>query len=293
MKIYYPKNEKKVWKKLIATPLFEQVFAYLLSHENVILRELKQKFPEKNFEKLLDEMITLGIVIRENRRYRVGVQLLEELPKFDVVEHDFLQGYTQEEVSCGWHLFLQTIEFDVETPLFVKNFTPLALALEKLPLAQELLDEKSQLHFCSFSTIGLDKGTISDYFQKLSENSRLSGEEMEIYSLLGDVNPSYAMRAFSIYLLKFLENTSLEKRREDIFLDALVHFNVLRQKKTTYFLNVPFYQKECGQEVLGLLKENFPEVTRIEDFLKLSEYFARYSQKIKENFISLERKDEK
>lgn len=51
--------------------------------------------------------------------------------------------------------------------------------------------------------------TLSNYFYKVKQQYPLTEKQQELYDILGDVNPEYALKYMTAFLLKFLKKTSL------------------------------------------------------------------------------------
>ena len=64
--------------------------------------------------------------------------------------------------------------------------------------------------------------TLSNYFYKVKHQYPLTEKQQELYAILGDVNPEYALKYMTTFLLKFLKKDQLIQRRRDIFVDSLV-----------------------------------------------------------------------
>lgn len=62
----------KGFRKLLIQSCSQNWFFSWKTTKPPILRELKQNFPEKNFEKILDQLIDAGIITRKDRRYQVA-----------------------------------------------------------------------------------------------------------------------------------------------------------------------------------------------------------------------------
>ena len=60
--------------RLTRQPFFGELIRYLDQHNDVILREIKAQFPEVTVDKLLEEYIKAGLILRENK------QLLSQSP---------------------------------------------------------------------------------------------------------------------------------------------------------------------------------------------------------------------
>lgn len=57
----------------------------------------------------------------------------------------------------------------------------------------------------------------------------LSEDQKKLYVILGDVNPDYALKYMTSFLLKFTRKERVIQRRSDIFVEALVILGFLEQ----------------------------------------------------------------
>ncbi|MDK6788143.1 hypothetical protein QP330_09860, partial [Actinotignum timonense] len=64
--------------------------------------------------------------------------------------------------------------------------------------------------------------TLSNYFYRLKQQYPLINQQQKLYDLVGDVNPEYALKYMTTFLLKYGRKTELMQKRRDIFVDALV-----------------------------------------------------------------------
>ena len=64
--------------------------------------------------------------------------------------------------------------------------------------------------------------TLDNYFYKLTRGYHLSEEQKRLYQILGDVNPQYALKYMTTFLMKFLRRDRVVQKRRDIFVDALL-----------------------------------------------------------------------
>ena len=66
-------------------------------------------------------------------------------------------------------------------------------------------------------------------------------EQQALYGILGDVNPEYALKYMTNFLLKFLKKDQLMQKRRDIFVDSLVLLGYIFQNEDgKYELTVKF-----------------------------------------------------
>ena len=60
----------------------------------------------------------------------------------------------------------------------------------------------------------------------------MSAEQKRLYAILGDVNPEYALKYMTSFLLKYGRKEELLQKRRDIFVDSLVELGYICQNKT-------------------------------------------------------------
>ena len=180
---------------------FQALIHYLHQHQDVTLRQIKAAFEgEKNLDRQLDAYIEAGYIRRENRRYQNAFSLLDSL----------------EGLSLDQEIFV-----DTESALFdkVKEITfrrQMTIATNGLVIEEEVDLVRERL-------------TLDSYFYKMRTQEELSEDQKKLYVILGDVNPDYALKYMTSFLLKFTRKERVIQRRSDIFVEALVILGFLEQ----------------------------------------------------------------
>ena len=180
---------------------FQALINYLHQHQDVTLRQIKAAFEgEKNLDRQLDAYIEAGYIRRENRRYQNAFSLLDSL----------------EGLSLDQEIFV-----DTESALFdqVKEITfrrQMTIATNGLVIEEEVDLVRERL-------------TLDSYFYKMRTQEELSEDQKKLYAILGDVNPDYALKYMTSFLLKFTRKERVIQRRADIFVEALVILDFLEQ----------------------------------------------------------------
>ena len=180
---------------------FQALIHYLHQHQDVTLRQIKAAFEgEKNLDRQLDAYIEAGYIRRENRRYQNAFSLLDSL----------------EGLSLDQEIFV-----DTESALFdqVKEITfrrQMTIATNGLVIDEEVDLVRERL-------------TLDSYFYKMRTQEELSEDQKKLYAILGDVNPDYALKYMTSFLLKFTRKERVIQRRADIFVEALVILGFLEQ----------------------------------------------------------------
>ena len=198
--------------RLTRQPFFRDLVDYLDQHDDVILREIKAQFPEVAVDKLLEEYIKAGLILRENKRYYLNLPFLESTESLALDQEVFVRDDS--------HVYQEILDKHFQTEL--RNQTNVAILEEHTDFARE-------------------KMTLSNYFYKVKFQYPLTEEQQRLYEILGDVNPEYALKYMTTFLLKFLKKDQLMQKRPDIFVDSLVLLGYIVQNKDgKYELTVEF-----------------------------------------------------
>lgn len=189
--------------RLTRQPLFEKLINYLDQHNDVILREIKREFAGfPNLDRFMEECIKAGYIRRENKRYYQQVPLLDNLENLSLNQEIFIRDDSP--------IYQELLNLRFETQL--ANQTNAAILLEKTDFQR-------------------DKLTLSNYFYKMQRQYPLSEEQKPLYAILGDVNPEYALKYMTTFLLKYVRKDELLQKRRDIFVDSLVTLGYIRQNE--------------------------------------------------------------
>ena len=198
--------------RLTRQPFFRDLVDYLDQHDDVNLREIKAQFPEVPVDKLLEEYIKAGLISRENKRYYLNLPFLESTESLELDQEVFVRDDSP--------IYQEILEKHFQTEL--RNQTNVAILVEKTDFART-------------------KMTLSNYFYKVKHQYPLTGEQQELYAILGDVNPEYALKYMTTFLLKFLKKDELMQKRRDIFVDSLVLLGyIIQNEDGKYELAVEF-----------------------------------------------------
>ena len=198
--------------RLTRQPFFRDLVDYLDQHDEVILREIKAKFPEVLVDKYLEEYIKAGLILRENKRYYLNLPFLE---------------------------FTDSLELDQE--VFVRDDSPIYQEILEKDFKTELRNQTNAAILEEYTDFAREKMTLSNYFYKVKFQYLLTEEQQRLYEILGDVNPEYALKYMTTFLLKFLKKDQLMQKRPDIFVDSLVLLGYIVQNEDgKYELAVEF-----------------------------------------------------
>ena len=198
--------------RLTRQPFFRDLVDYLDQHDDVILREIKAQFPEVAVDKLLEEYIKAGLILRENKRYYLNLPFLEST---------------------------ESLELDQE--VFVRDDSPIYQEILEKYFQTELRNQTNAAILKEYTDFVREKMTLSNYFYKVKHQYPLTEEQQALYGILGDVNPEYALKYMTTFLLKFLKKDQLMQKRRDIFVDSLVLLGYIVQNEDgKYELAVEF-----------------------------------------------------
>ena len=198
--------------RLTRQPFFRDLIAYLDQHDDVILREIKAQYPEVAVDKYLEEYIKAGLILRENKRYYLNLPFLEST---------------------------ESLELDQE--VFVREESPIYQEILKKKFQTELRNQTNAAILEEYTNFARDKMTLSNYFYKVKHQYPLTEQQQELYEILGDVNPEYALKYMTTFLLKFLKKDQVQQKRRDIFVDSLEILGYIRKNDANkYELAVDF-----------------------------------------------------
>lgn len=199
--------------KLTRQTFFKDLVNFLYQTDDVTLRQIKAKFQEvPKIDRLIEEYVQTGYIIRDNKRYTIGIELLNSL----------------ENIS-------------LDSQIFVDDESQIYTDLMKLTFETRLDNEANDLILVEKTSIVRDELTLSNYFFKLAENLPMSKAQEVLFDLLGDVNPQYALKYMTTFLLKFARKDEVAQKRPDIFVEALEKLDYIRKNdQDKYQLNMTF-----------------------------------------------------
>ena len=198
--------------RLTRQPFFIDLVDYLDQHDDVILREIKAQFLDVAVDKLMEEYIKAGLIRRENKRYFLNLSFLESI---------------------------DNLTLDQE--IFIREDSPVYQALLEKTFETELRNQTNAAILEEHTDFAREKMTLSNYFYKVKFQYSLTEEQQRLYEILGDVNPEYALKYMTTFLLKFLKKDQLMQKRPDIFVDSLVLLGYIVQNEDgKYELAVEF-----------------------------------------------------
>ena len=198
--------------RLTRQPFFKDLINYLDQQDDVILRQIKAQFPDQLVDKLMEEYIKAGFILRENKRYTLNLPFLESANLVDLDQEVFVRE------DSAFYQELKAKIFQTE----LRNTTNAAILIEETDFER-------------------NAQTLSNYFYKVAHQYPLTEEQEKLYAILGDVNPEYALKYMTSFLLKFLKKEEVQQKRRDIFVDSLVLLDyIIQNEDGKYELAVEF-----------------------------------------------------
>lgn len=186
--------------RLTRQPFFKDLINYLDQQDDVILRQIKAQFPDQPVDKLMEEYIKAGFILRENKRYTISLPFLKSAEAVNLDQEIFVREDSE------LYQELKSKVFQTE----LRNTTNAAILIEETDF-----ERKAQ--------------TLSNYFYKVKHQYPLTEGQEKLYAILGDVNPEYALKYMTTFLLKFLKKDQVQQKRRDIFVDSLEVLGYIRK----------------------------------------------------------------
>ena len=198
--------------RLTRQPFFKDLINFLDQQDDVILRQIKAQFLDQPVDKLMEEYFKAGFILRENKRYTLNLPFLESADLVDLNQEVFVRE------DSAVYQELKARIFQTE----LRNTTNEAILIEETDFAR-------------------NAQTLSNYFYKVAHQYPLTEDQEKLYAILGDVNPEYALKYMTSFLLKFLKKEEVQQKRRDIFVDSLEVLGYIRKNdEGKYELAVDF-----------------------------------------------------
>ncbi|MCY7094181.1 DUF1803 domain-containing protein [Streptococcus oralis] len=201
--------------RLTRQPFFIDLIDYLDQHDDVILREIKAQFPDVSVDKLMEEYIKAGLILRENKHYSLNLPFLES-----------------------------TDDLALDQEIFIREDSPVYQGLLEKTFETELRNQTNAAILIEHTDFARQKMTLSNYFYKVKNQYPLTEDQQELYDILGDVNPEYALKYMTTFLLKFLKKDQLMQKRRDIFVESLVVLGYVVQNEDGKYELAADFDKE-------------------------------------------------
>ncbi|SDO42347.1 protein of unknown function [Streptococcus equinus] len=199
--------------KLTRQTFFKDLANFLYQTDDVTLRQIKANFQDMSkIDRLIEEYVQAGYIIRDNKRYTIGFDLLNSLENIDL-----------------------------DSQIFVDDQSPIYDDLMALSFETRLTNQTNDLVLVEKTSIARSELTLANYFFKLADNLPMSEAQEPLFDLLGDVNPQYALKYMTTFLLKFARKDEVVQKRPDIFVEALEKLDYIRKNdQGKYQLNMSF-----------------------------------------------------
>ena len=201
--------------RLTRQPFFKDLINFLDQHDDVILRQIKAQFPDQPVDKLMEEYIKAGFILRENKRYTISLPFLKSAEAVNLDQEIFVREDSE------LYQELKSKVFQTE----LRNTTNAAILIEETDF-----ERKAQ--------------TLSNYFYKVKHQYPLTEGQEKLYAILGDVNPEYALKYMTSFLLKFLKKDEVQQKRRDIFVDSLEVLGYIRKNDEGKYELAVYLDKE-------------------------------------------------
>lgn len=187
--------------RLTGYPFFYDLIVFLEANPNQTLRAIKAHFPEvAKKDHFIDQYIKAGYIERKDKRYQANIPYLKK-----------------EE------------EFSFDRLTFIDDQSSLYNSLKQLYFKTELSNKTNQVILEEKTDFQRESLTLSNYFYRLKHAYHLTEEQKELYQILGDVNPEYALKYMTSFLLKFNRKQKVVQKRTDIFVKAMLVLNYIKQ----------------------------------------------------------------
>ena len=243
--------------KLTETPFFQVLIAFLASHEDVTLRKIKAAFnSEKNLERQIENFVQAGLISRIDKRYTNNFQVFGD-EDFDL--------NLPESVP-------KTLVF--AAPFFVEAGSELMAALNASQMQQTLSNQTNSIQIHLASNFARTDDSLANYFYHVEKRVALSVVEQEVFDLIGDIDPEYALKYMTTFLLKFLKKDIVKNKKPDIFVQALIVFGYIH-----------LVSEDNYQSALPIIDQTFDTVSFDAPKAFIAEQLKQREQV--ENFISL------
>ena len=222
MNYFYSNSKKKKLGKIIEQPIFSEFVAYMYENQQheIILRELKTKFPQKKFEHFLDQLIEEKLVLRENRRYMLNFPIFnneKDLTESQNITNELLpqlREVSQEEQQLAMGEEVWRYCFEGEEDYFYGTTADILL-VNKVSAGNE------EYQFISVNHEKELPVTLANYFYIQKEQLPMPKNFTDLAHTIGDVNEPYFFDQIEV-ILERIQKQKYKKRRPSIFFDALV-----------------------------------------------------------------------
>jgi hypothetical protein len=210
-------------KRLMRQSFFRELIHDLATEADISLRDIHQRFAHvENIDRQLDKYISAGWILRVDKRYQLGLPLFTDR---DLPQEALSETLPEDQVQMNLY----------DAPFLVRADSRLCQLLDTSSCQQHLINATNHIVLQESSRYDRSTATISNYFYKVAEQLPLSDFEQEIYELVGDVDPDYALKYMTSFLLKFTEKECV-KSKPDIFVTLLEKYGFVSADGDDYRL---------------------------------------------------------
>ncbi|OFI46473.1 hypothetical protein BG262_05510 [Floricoccus penangensis] len=216
IKIY---NENRLTKQ----PFFRSLIEFLDINQDVTLRAIKAEFKDtNNLDRKLEDYIQSGLIRRENRRYYNNFKVFDDI--------DFTKELVEESEEPNK---IQILSYS--KPFFLRSNSILSIKLNESQTYLLLKNEVNDLKFFFSSNFARTDDNLANYFYHVAQGIPLSTLEKDIYRIMGDVDPNYALRYMTVFLLKYTKRELVPNKKPDIFIQTLIKYGYIEAVDDKYY----------------------------------------------------------
>ena len=133
----------------------------------------------------------------------------------------------------------------LDQEIFVDTESALFDQLKEVTFRRQMTNATNDLIIEEDVDLMRENLTLDSYFYKMRTQEELSEDQKKLYAILGDVNPDYALKYMTSFLLKFTRKDKVIQRRPDIFVQALVTLDFLEEiSPQSYVLTMEMDRKQ-------------------------------------------------
>lgn len=250
MTIIYP---DKKFQHLLQEPTAVALLAYF-KHQTgpVILRQIRQAVEDPHLDKTLDELITYGVILRQERRYLLDLPQLTAWPE---VTPALFAGLSELKAS-----YSPIVLNEACTKLLAEHpiTQPIELTFE-LPYVTQL--ENDDYRLVTLNHGGQQTVSLPNYFAVKASDEALPAVFNELEHLIGDVDPVFFFNQIGV-IFEQVATGHLRTRRPSIFRESLSQTGILDE--TTQQLLIPQVTEALGESPLAELAAFVPETAPLD-----------------------------
>ncbi|MDR1568732.1 MAG: DUF1803 domain-containing protein [Streptococcaceae bacterium] len=227
-------------RKLRQDTLLKSLLA-ALAKEALTLRELKLRFKHiQKLDRAIDSFIDLGLIKRENKRYFLAeAPIAKTVDATPIVEIEVAAIEKTPHTAAFFYHYFDKLQGSL--PDFCLLTCELADTIQKTYRLNQLKNANNAVVFCTLDDLAESQHNLYHYFSH-QDDENLNEIEQVMSQLIGDVNPDYALKYMTAFLLKLLDKKIVKYERKDIFIQALADFQLIEHTEAGYQLSLPFWK---------------------------------------------------